>query len=485
MKKYNRALLAFLAALLLSPASIYPEKKADTAADETKQEEPAENTKNSPESEKAEPQPEQKSSENKPEPKDTSKEKADSSVSVIEQKENKENQSTEKSGKKTSQPDEEKNHAKENSGESKEEKKSSDKKKNSRKEKSSDKKSSGKESAEKTEDEKAEYDCNRFLLVEENIDREEVAWWREKYLQEHRVRYLKDVIARSKEYRLYARKLIREKQLPPELEYLPVIESAYRTSAKSRTGAVGLWQFMPNSVRNYLVLGEYVDERYDPWKSTEAGLAKLKANFDIHGDWALALAAYNCGNGKVKSAINKSTDEEKDYWTLSKNNWLPKQTAEYVPQLLAVCEICNDPKKFNLELDKFDEDYEKYMAQENDDYEFVPVKKPYMLSHLAKAMKVDENELKRLNQALTKGFTPPATTYQLRIPFGKKDDALAALKSVKPMDFPFKYKVVAGDSLWSISRKYGVTVQALCETNGIKEKAILRINQIIYIPKVK
>lgn len=338
---------------------------------------------------------------------------------------------------------------------------------------------------EKTEDETPEYDCNKFLLVEENIDREEVSWWRDKYLQEHRVKFLKDVIARSKEYRLYARKLIREKQLPPELEYLPVIESAYRTSAKSKTGAVGLWQFMPNSVRNYLTLGEYIDERYDPWKSTEAGLAKLKENYDIHGDWALALAAYNCGNGKVKSAISKSTDEKKDYWTLSKNNWLPKQTADYVPQLLAVCQICNDPKKFNLELDKFDEDYEKYISQENDDYEFVPVKKPYLLSHLAKAMKVDERELKRLNQALIKGFTPPATTYQLRIPFGKKDDALAALKSVKPMDFPFKYKVVAGDSLWSISRKYGVTVQALCETNGIKEKAILRINQIIYIPKVK
>lgn len=444
MKKHNRALLAFLAVLLLNPAAIFPENKADTQATEPKQEESAENTKNSTEAENTEPQAEQKSSESNAETKSVP-----------------------------------------------EEKKSSDKKKNSKKEKSSEKKISEKESAEKKdtaekeEDNTPKYDCTRFLLVEENIEREEVALWRDKYLQEHRVKYLKDVIARSKEYRLYARKLIREKQLPPELEYLPVIESAYRTSAKSKTGAVGLWQFMPNSVRNYLTLGEYVDERYDPWKSTEAGLAKLKANYDIHGDWALALAAYNCGNGKVKSAISKSTDEEKDYWTLSKNNWLPKQTADYVPQLLAVCEICNDPKKFNLELDKFDEDYEKYIAQENDDYEFVPVKKPYMLSHLAKAMKVDESELKRLNQALTKGFTPPATTYQLRIPFGKKDDALAALKSVKPMDFPFKYKVVAGDSLWSISRKYGVTVQALCETNGIKEKAILRINQIIYIPKVK
>lgn len=411
MKKHNRALLALLAALLLNPAAIFPENKADTQTTEQKQEESAANTKKSPKAEKAEPQTEQKSSETKEETK-----------SIPE---------------------------------------------------------------EKTEDETLKYDCNRFLLVEENIDREEVSWWRDKYLQEHRVKYLKDVIARSKEYRLYARKLIREKQLPPELEYLPIIESAYRTSAKSKTGAVGLWQFMPNSVKNYLTLGEYIDERYDPWKSTEAGLAKLKANYDIHGDWVLALAAYNCGNGKVKSAISKSTAEEKDYWTLSKNKWLPKQTADYVPQLLAVCEICNDPKKFNLELDKFDEDYEKYISQENDDYEFVPVKKPYMLSHLAKAMKVDESELKRLNQALIKGFTPPATTYQLRIPFGKKDDALAALKSVKPMDFPFKYKVVAGDSLWSISRKYGVTVQALCETNGIKEKAILRINQIIYIPKVK
>ena len=250
MKKYNRALLALLAALSLNPAVIFPENIADTQPTEQKQEESAANTNKSPEAEIAEPQTEQKSSETKEETK-----------SVPE---------------------------------------------------------------EKTEDETPKYDCNRFLLVEENIDREEVSRWRDKYLQEHRVKFLKDVIARSKEYRLYARKLIREKQLPPELEYLPVIESAYRTSAKSKTGAVGLWQFMPNSVRNYLTLGEYIDERYDPWKSTEAGLAKLKENYDIYGDWALALAAYNCGNGKVKSAISKSTDEKKDYWTLSKNNWLPK-----------------------------------------------------------------------------------------------------------------------------------------------------------------
>ncbi len=360
---------------------------------------------------------------------------------------------------------------KEEKKESKAEKKKEDKKKKDKKNKKKSVHESG-------------YDEELYTWVDQFADREEVVAWREIYLKEKRFERLTSIINNSLEYRLYVRKMVRELELPPELEYLPVVESAYNPSVKSKSGAVGLWQFMANSVKPNLKLGEYIDERLDPWKSTYAGLKKLEYNKNYFDDWFLALAGYNCGNGKLSKAIKKAK-YEKDFWTLAKEGYIPKQTADYIPQLIAVCDICIHPEKYNVTITNHNEEYETMVDVRDGNFDYYETKKPYLIKDISRELGMTEKELKKLNPALTKGFTPPAEKYQLRLPLGKGESAAEAFAKLKPLEFPFKYKVVAGDSLWSISRRYGVTVQAICETNGIQEKAILRLNQILYIPAAK
>lgn len=328
------------------------------------------------------------------------------------------------------------------------------------------------------------YDEELYTWVDQFSEKEEVVAWREIYLKEKRLKRLISIIERSLEYRLYVRKMVRELELPPELEYLPVVESAYNPSVKSRSGAVGLWQFMANSVKPNLKLGEYIDERLDPWKSTYAGLKKLEYNRNYFDDWFLGLAGYNCGNGKLSKAIKKAKGE-KDFWILAEKGFIPKQTADYVPQLIAVCDICIHAEKYGVSIPTHNEEYETMVDVRDGNFDYYETKKPYLIKDLSRELGMTEKDLKKLNPALTKGFTPPAEKYQLRLPLGKGEGAAEAIAKIKPLEFPFKYKVVSGDSLWSISRKYGVTVQAICETNGIQEKAILKINQILYIPAAK
>ena len=142
-------------------------------------------------------------------------------------------------------------------------------------------------------------------------ERAEIERFRKQYLDPKWTKVLYDALENAIDYRLYIRKALADAELPPELEYLPIVESNYKTNAKSRSGALGLWQFMTNSVRPFLTLNDYVDERLDPWKETDAAIKKLKENYAIFGDWFLAIGAYNCGAGAMTRALAKA--EEKDF----------------------------------------------------------------------------------------------------------------------------------------------------------------------------
>lgn len=314
-------------------------------------------------------------------------------------------------------------------------------------------------------------------------DRPEVDYWRKIYLTEKWQKVLRGILENAVEYRVYVRKCVSERDVPKELEYLPVVESGYKTAVRSRSGAIGMWQFMSNSVRPFLKLNDYVDERYDPWLSTQAGLSKLEDNHRIFNDWLLAIAAYNCGNGKMIKTIKKAGTS--DYWELVEKKALPKQTAEYLPKLIAIADLATNPEKYGIDLPRHDKEFEELEKERDGVFDYVAVKKPYMISAIAKESGISEKTLKHYNPALTKGFTPPAAEYQIRLPQGNKEAVEAALAKIKPIEFPFQYTVVKGDSLWSISRRFGVTVQALCDTNGIKENAILKIGKVLYVPSVK
>jgi len=320
-----------------------------------------------------------------------------------------------------------------------------------------------------------------YPLIEKYKDRPEVEAWRQYYLSnDKRTKLIHDILENAMEYRLYVRKTVQDRGVPGELEYLPVVESGYKTSAKSRSGALGMWQFMENSVKPFLTLNEYVDERLDPWKSTEGGISKLQDNYRTFNDWLLAIGSYNCGVGAMNKAIRRG--ESRDFWELCEKGVVSAQTKDYVPKLIAIADLAVNFEEYEIDIPDHAEEFEVLTTERDGLFDYVTVKKPYAISAIARDMRMDERQLKKLNPALTKGFTPPATKYSIRVPVGMKSTLEDVISNLEPIEFPFQYKVEAGDSLWSISRKFGTTVQAICDTNGIEEKAILKIGKILYIP---
>lgn len=291
---------------------------------------------------------------------------------------------------------------------------------------------------------------------------------------------LKSYLESAMEYRLFVRKTIEDQKLPQMLEYLPIVESNYKTYAKSKSGAIGMWQFMENSVYPFLTLNDFVDERYDPWKSTQAALKKLNENYSYFDDWFLAIGAYNCGTGAMNRAIKKANS--KDFWYLSEHGFISKQTADYVPKLIAVTEVAINHEYYGIDLPDHKEEFELLENEKTGNYDIIDVTKSYSINQLAQELRIDSSTLKRLNPSYIKGMTHPSKKSEIRLPLGMKEAALEAISKMNPIEFPFKYKVESGDSLWSISRRFGVSISSICDINNIQENAILRIGKILYIP---
>jgi membrane-bound lytic murein transglycosylase D len=216
-------------------------------------------------------------------------------------------------------------------------------------------------------------------------------------------KWLAETLENGLNYRYYIRQRLAEYDMPACLEYLPVIESSYKPNARSRSGAAGLWQFMENSIANYLVKNEWVDERYDPWKSTEAALKKLRANYQQFGDWALALAAYNMGAGAVKRALEQSPD--KDYWSLVEQGLLKEQTDHYVPKFLAVADLAMNAAHYGLSLPDIPDDYvfvpsRVYVVQAGDTLWAISRNNNVPLGELCRVNNIDANDLLAIGKVL-------------------------------------------------------------------------------------
>lgn len=318
------------------------------------------------------------------------------------------------------------------------------------------------------------------FVTEEMLARPEVEKFRRQYLNEKWLKHLYNVLESAMEYRLFVRKSVQDNNLPEILEYLPVVESNYKTSAKSKSGAIGMWQFMSNSVYPFLVLDDFVDERLDPWKSTEAALKKLTENYNYFNDWLIAIAAYNCGVGAMNKILRKA--EKKDFWYLVDKKLLPQQTADYVPKLIAIADLAINSEYYQINLPDHNEEYEMLINEKNGNFDYIIVEKAYSLKQLASEMRMDYETLKKLNPSFVRGMTYPVKKSEIRLPLGMKKSAEDAIAKLIPIDFPFKYTVEKGDSLWSISRKYKVSIQSICDLNDIRENDILRIGKILYIP---
>lgn len=201
--------------------------------------------------------------------------------------------------------------------------------------------------------------------------------------------------------------------LPLELRYLPVIESALRPSATSKAGAAGLWQFMLTTGKRYgLEVNTLVDERRDPIKSSDAAAHYLSDLYDMFGDWSLAIAAYNCGEGNVQKAITRSGSQEgADFWSIY--NRLPRETRGYVPAFIAATYIMNYYCEHGIV------PYEANLPMESDT---VIVQREVTFAQIASKCNVTVDELRAINPQYRKDIVP--ADYTLRLPAGAIEDFL-------------------------------------------------------------
>ena len=284
--------------------------------------------------------------------------------------------------------------------------------------------------------------------------------------------WLNAVMERGGPYLAFIRREIARRKLPPELIYIPVIESGYLATAVSKSGATGLWQFMKNSMGPFnMKTDDWIDERRDFWKSTMGALSKLEENYKFFGDWPLALAAYNAGLGGVNRAIQQGG--VRNYWSLSQKKLLKNETIHYVPKLIAVAYILSNPRRFGLE--------PRWPGDPQ--WKQVPVDRSADLRVLAKEAGIDGDELIRANRELLYNVTPPGQGYYLKTP-GKDAEKIAAVLARKdlPLIQYYFHTIGSGDTLLALALHFGVTVEQIKASNpGIQER-YLRIGSRIVIP---
>jgi membrane-bound lytic murein transglycosylase D len=227
-------------------------------------------------------------------------------------------------------------------------------------------------------------------------------------------------ILRSGRYRDMARRIFREEGVPTDLIWLAQVESGWNPYALSSAEAKGIWQFVPSTGARFGLSQNYwVDERSDPEKSTRAAARYLKwLSNRYHGNWELALAAYNAGEGSVDSAIARSGS--RDFWYLHRTNYLPHETRNYVPAILAVVAMAKDPGKFGLQVPPA---YSYHYATHT-------ISKQTDLRTLARKLKVDYSTLLDMNPELQRGMTPPGK-HVVRVPM-----AAVGRDSAAPVENP-------------------------------------------------
>jgi LysM repeat protein len=271
------------------------------------------------------------------------------------------------------------------------------------------------------------------------------------------------LLARSGKYMPMIAKVLNQEGLPEELGYLALLESQFIVNTTSRNGAVGLWQFIATTARKYgLRIDEWIDERRDPVKSTRAAAAYLKDLHEYYGRWYLATAAYNAGPGTIDKALQQS--RAKDFWSIKGNAQLREETRNFVPKFVAISLIATDPKKYGFE----DVRYEPPLS-----YEEVELQAPMKFAALAEVAETEEFMLRDLNPALLRNSTPPSETgFRLNLPAGKAAIYLAKghertfEKEAEPVEV-VTHEVKRGETLFSIARRYGLTVRRLMEFNGL------------------
>ncbi|PLY03847.1 MAG: lytic transglycosylase [Desulfuromonas sp.] len=286
-------------------------------------------------------------------------------------------------------------------------------------------------------------------------------------------------LERSSRYLPMMREIFAEHGLPKDLAYLAMVESGFNTRAYSWAHAVGPWQFIRGTGRMYdLKQDWYRDERRDFEKSTRAAarfLSDLRDQFD--GEWYLAVASYNAGPGKIRTAIRKY--KTRDFWEMSRGRYLRAETKNYVPKLMAALTLAKDPEKYGFT----DLDFQEPLQ-----YETVSIPSVTDLEIVARMSGTTYEEIKQLNPELKRWCTPPGETdYQLRIPLGSTATFSEQYAKLSPSDRAnyMRYKIKKGDTLGALSRRYNVRLNDIIALNNIRNPRAISIGTNLVLPLKK
>ena len=289
--------------------------------------------------------------------------------------------------------------------------------------------------------------------------------------------FFKQSLVRSGKYRPFILSKLKEAGMPEELSWLPLIESGFQVKALSKARALGLWQFIPSTGYKFgLKRNQYIDERIDPAKSTEAAIAYLQELHAIFGDWITALAAYNCGEGRVLRVIRGQNINYLDnFWDLYER--LPRETARYVPRFLAAVHIINNPDKYGLG---------SVVPDTPLNFEIVEVSRQVQLTDIAGKIGESSKVLKELNPELRYNILPPES-YFLKVPPAKAGQLLATIDSI-PVSHPPRpayvtHRVRSGETLSGIADKYRTSVRRIMQANNLRSSHLIVAGKKLKIPQ--
>ncbi|HXW08517.1 MAG TPA: LysM peptidoglycan-binding domain-containing protein [Vicinamibacterales bacterium] len=289
--------------------------------------------------------------------------------------------------------------------------------------------------------------------------------------------YIHESLTRGTRYLPMIQSVFRAEGLPLDLAYIPIIESGFKTNALSKAKAKGPWQFMrATAVEQGLKTNWYIDERSDPEKATVAAAKYLKTLHKLFdGDWHLVLAAYNGGLGRIQRAIKRSGRE--DFWALSASSrFLPRETREYVPLILAAIIVARNPGQYGFEI----------TSEEPIAYDRVTVARAVDLRRVAEWTGRSIDEIQALNPELRRWTTPVKDpSYELKLPVGTADAFTQRMAEASPDELVSLkwYTVRRGESLASIARKLGVSRVDLAEANSLTIRSRVRTGQALIIPR--
>ncbi len=281
---------------------------------------------------------------------------------------------------------------------------------------------------------------------------------------------------RSGRYRNMILEELRKDGLPEELAWMPVIESWYKVRALSRASALGMWQFIASTGYRYgLKRDRYIDERMDPEKATRAAVQYLKELHSMFGDWTTALAAYNCGEVRVRRVINAQRIAYMDnFWDLYQ--MLPRETRRFVPRFIATVLIVSDPDEYGMSLPEPDPPWR---------YETIQINKPIKLDALSQKLGLDAQTLAEMNPELRHRSTPEGE-YELKVPIGIGGQVLAAVESISryipPEATYVTHYVRRGETVSGIAGRYRTSISAIAQANRLGRNYLIRPGQGLRVP---